>query len=191
MNKQLLNLFKNIKSPHHSGETLLLSTLSILKKSNSNPQKTLLSAIKRLRPGVKILTHIIAGRVIPLPAYRPENSSNYLAIKWLLKAARERTSKSFVVNDLVNEINDTLKNQGRAFKSKIDLIKEIREARVNLRKSYRKFKNKKYGITKTIWNSIPQSTVKLTLKSRRKLTHRNKVKLNVNVKKKLFKTLKK
>jgi len=148
MNKQLLNSFKNISSPYHSGETLLLSTLSILKKHYRHPQKIILSAIKCLRPGVKVLTHIVAGRVIPLPAYLREKSSNYLAIKWLLKAARERTTKSFIANDLVNEIRDTLKKQGRAFKSKRDLIKEIRDARVNLRKSYRRFKNKKYKFTK-------------------------------------------
>jgi len=153
MNKQLLTLFKNIRSPYHRGETLLLSALSILKKYNPDPQKTILTAIHSLRPGVKILTKIIAGRVIPLPAYQREDSANYWAIRWLLKAARERTSKSFRPTDLVDEINDTLKKRGLAYKSKMDVIKDIRDARVNLQKSFRKFKRFKPKVFKhRLWD---------------------------------------
>jgi len=65
MTKELLLKFKNIRSPQHSGEKLLLSTLSILKNTNTNPQKIILTAITNLRPGVKVLTQVRAGRIIP------------------------------------------------------------------------------------------------------------------------------
>jgi len=153
--KKVLIKFKNIRSPQHSGEKLLLSTLSILKKTNSNPQKLLATAIARLRPGVKILIRIRAGRVIPLPAYQREESANYWAIRWLLQAAQERTNKSFVATDLVGEIRDTLKKRGRAYKSKVDLIKEIREARVNLHKKFRRFK--RIQKKRKIWDSLERT----------------------------------
>jgi len=152
-NKRLFCQFKNLRSPQQKGEKILLSTLSTLKKLSGNPQGAILTAIKNLRPGVKVITQVKSGKVIPLPAYQREQSANYFAIRWLYKAAQDKTSKAFRVQDLVDEIFDTLHQKGRAFKSKLDLVKEIRESRVNLRKSYRKFKKfQRKRVTPKIWN---------------------------------------
>jgi len=63
-----------------------------------------------------------------------------MQLKWLYKAAQDRKSKGFTIQDLVHEIRDALAKKGLAFKSKMDFIKEIRASRVNIRKSFRKFK---------------------------------------------------
>jgi len=138
MRKRLYCQFKNIFSSQQKGEKILLSTFSILKKNKYNPQKTLVNAVKRLHTGLKIITKIRSGRPKYLPAYQFKSSANYYAIRWLYKAAKEKTSKSFDTQLLVNEIKDTLLSKGRAYKSKLDLIKEIRKSRVNLRKRFKR-----------------------------------------------------
>jgi len=143
-----LRQFKNLWSPQHRGEKILLSTLAILKKAKLNPLKLLLTSIKRLRPGVKLITQVKAGKVFYLPAYQTEHSANYYAIKWLYKGAIDRKPKAFSIHELVQEIYDTLKKDSRAFKSKLDLIKLIRESKVNLRKKWKKIKFKKIFIEK-------------------------------------------
>jgi len=142
--KQLLCKVKNIRSSQLKGETILLSTLSVLKEAKVSPQGLLSTAIKNLHPGLKIITKIRSGKAIPLPAYQTEDSANYYAIRWLYKAAQARKYKGFTIKDLVHEIRDALAFKGLAFKSKIELVKEIRAARVNLRKSFRKFKKFKF-----------------------------------------------
>jgi ribosomal protein S7 len=138
-----LGQFKNLFSPQHNGEKTLLSTLAILKKRKVNPLKLLLSSIKKLRPGVKILTQVKSGKVFYLPAYQSEHSADYSAIKWLYKGAKDRNPRAFSIYELVNEIADTLTKDSRAYKYKLDLIKGIRESKVNLKKTFKKLKYKK------------------------------------------------
>jgi ribosomal protein S7 len=160
--------FKNVWNPHNKGETLILSTIAIFKKYTKNPQKRILTAIKRLRSGVKILTTLVSGKVIPLPAYLAEDGANYRAMRWILSAARERSKhQHLTANSLVEEIKETLKKKGRAFKSKRDLIKEIRDARVNLRKSFRRHKwikkKKKNEVSSALfqkWSRLYQKNIK-------------------------------
>lgn len=147
MKNHLYCQFKNIYSPHHKGETILLSTLSTLKKEKFNPQRTLVTAIKNLHSGLKLITQIKSGKIIYLPTYQFQSSANYYAIRWLYNGAKERQNK-IQSNHLVNEVKDILVKKGRAFKSKLELIKDIRKSRVNIRKKFKrfnKFENRKPG----------------------------------------------
>jgi len=164
--KRLLCKFKNIRSPQHRGEKIFLSTLSILKEKKINPLNLLLTAIARLRPGVKIITRIKSGRIIYLPIYQSEQSADYYAIRWLYKATQDRNPKAFLIRELVDEIYDTLKEEGRAFKSKLDLIKLIRESRVNLRKRFRRFKYTKKPQPQKIDKNFIKSRLKYKVKSK-------------------------
>jgi len=118
------------------GEKMLLSILGALKGKALHPANKFFTTIRKLHTGVKVLSQIRSGKSSTVPAYQSERSANHSAINWLLKAVRDKTKKSIVANDIVAELKDVHNHQGLAFKSRLNLIKEIRAARVNLRRRF-------------------------------------------------------
>jgi len=153
LSKTISTKFCKIISSQHRGEKIYLTTLRYLKLINKSvgPQTLVKKTLEILRPGIKIISHVKAGKIIYLPAYQTKNSAQFYALKWLCNAARERAIRTFKSKYLALEIKDTLKNRGRAFKSKLDLIKLIRESRMNLRKKFYKAKTQLL-IVERFWN---------------------------------------
>ncbi len=141
--KQILLKFKRLGSSGNFGEKCLLFTLANLKKKRRiNPISSLSSALETLKPGLKLISQVKSGKVIYLPAYVRPESSYYLATRWIYNAANERNKKVSLPINLSLEICETLDNHGLCLKAKVDLIKSVREARPNIRKSF--VKNKKH-----------------------------------------------
>src|ERR1700722_10797802 len=118
------------------GEKMVFLILGALKGEKVRPANKFFTAIRNLHTGVKVLSQIRSGKSSTVPAYQSERSANHSAINWLLKAVRDKTKKSIVANDIVAELKDVSNHQGLAFKARLNLIKEIRAARVNLRRRF-------------------------------------------------------
>ena len=148
INKQKLLYikFKNIFSPKTLGENVFLSVIKGLKKNFIYPEKVILTAIKKLIPGIGLITQIRAGKPILYPAYLAENAGNHYAIKWLYNAVILNASRGFVITKLVTELMNTISEHGLAFQAKFDFIKSLKASRENLyvKKKKNQFVREKY-----------------------------------------------
>ncbi|XP_037958948.1 28S ribosomal protein S7, mitochondrial [Teleopsis dalmanni] len=87
----------------------------------TDPEKLLITAIENCRPILQ-LTAIKRGGVkyqVPIPV--SEKTSYFLAMKWLLEAAREKDRKIHLPRKLAWEVIDAAHGTGRVVKRKNDL----------------------------------------------------------------------
>lgn len=110
--------FENIKQ-------IQIQRLNLGKESNivSDPLELLVRAIENCRPILEV-TKIKRGGVsyqVPIPV--TEKKSYFLAMNWLLDAARDKERKVHLPEKLAWEILDAASGQGRVVKRKNDLHK--------------------------------------------------------------------
>lgn len=85
-----------------------------------------LKAIENVKPQVEVKSRRVGGVTyqVPVEVYPARKQS--LAIRWLVRAARDRSGKTFS-DKLANEIMDAVNNNGGAIKKKEE-VKRMAEA---------------------------------------------------------------
>ncbi|MEO0275480.1 MAG: 30S ribosomal protein S7 [candidate division WOR-3 bacterium] len=74
-------------------------------------------AIENVKPLLEVRPRRVGGATYQVPVEVPPRRQISLAIKWIIKAARERPEKT-MVERLAKELIDAAKNEGRAVKIK-------------------------------------------------------------------------
>lgn len=83
-------------------------------------QEMLLKAIANVRPSVEIRSRRVGGATYQIPTpIRPERAFA-LSLRFLIKAARDRSEKT-MVNRLTAEIKNACEETGAAFKKKVEM----------------------------------------------------------------------
>jgi len=107
-------------------QRLVYKTMELLKsQTKSDPLEYLQVAFENVRPDMEVRSRRVGGATyqVPMPV-RPERRET-LAIRWIIKAAKERPNKTYHTfsDKLAAEVIDAHENQGTAIKKKIDTHK--------------------------------------------------------------------
>ncbi|MFN3603996.1 MAG: 30S ribosomal protein S7 [Leptonema sp. (in: bacteria)] len=79
-------------------------------------------ALENVKPELEVKSRRVGGVSYQVPVEVPPHRQQSLAIRWLVKSARERKGKS-MIEKLANEIIDAKNNTGGAIKKKEDTRK--------------------------------------------------------------------
>ncbi|XP_067005734.1 small ribosomal subunit protein uS7m [Anabrus simplex] len=93
-------------------------------KIEMNPQKILHEAIENSRPLLELTPIKRGGTRYQVPVPVTDKKSYFLAMKWLLTAAREKERTVHLPEKLAWELLDAAANQGRVIKKKQDLHRQ-------------------------------------------------------------------
>ena len=91
-------------------------------KTKKDPLKIVEKAVENTRPLLETKSRRVGGATYQVPIEVADNRSNSLAIRWLLRYARERAGKS-IVEKFSAEIMDAADNRGGSIKKKEDTHK--------------------------------------------------------------------
>jgi len=94
----------------------------IKEKTKKDPLKIVEKAVENTRPLLETKSRRVGGATYQVPIEVADNRSNSLAIRWLLRYARERAGKS-IVEKFSAEIMDAADNRGGSIKKKEDTHK--------------------------------------------------------------------
>ncbi len=115
--KVINNIMKDGKKS--IAQRLFYNTLDIIKSKikDKEPQDILLQAIENVKPKVELKARRIGGATYQVPVEVTPKRQQSLAIKWLIKFAREKKGKPFA-HKLAEEIISAYKNEGNSIKKK-------------------------------------------------------------------------
>lgn len=117
INKILLNGKKSV------AQNILYEVLKNIKNSlNQDPLEVLNKAIVNATPIVEIKSRRIGGATYQVPIEVKKDRGNSLALKFIVKSARNRPGKS-MISKLENEITDAYNNIGNSVKKKEEIHK--------------------------------------------------------------------
>ncbi len=117
INKILLNGKKSL------AQNILYEVLKNIKTSlNQDPLEVLNKAIVNATPIVEIKSRRIGGATYQVPIEVKKDRGNSLALKFIVKSARNRPGKS-MISKLENEITDAYNNIGNSVKKKEEIHK--------------------------------------------------------------------
>lgn len=144
MSRKVTAKKKNKLNPDHKYNSTLLSKIinSVMKKgkksvaerivyqsmerikdkTKKDPLKIVEKALENTRPILETKSRRVGGATYQVPIEVADNRSNSLAIRWLLRYARERAGKS-IVEKFAAEIMDAADNRGGSIKKKEDTHK--------------------------------------------------------------------
>jgi len=91
-------------------------------KTKKDPLKIVEKAVENTRPLLETKSRRVGGATYQVPIEVADNRSNSLAIRWLLRYARDRAGKSSV-EKFAAEIMDAADNRGGSIKKKEDTHK--------------------------------------------------------------------
>jgi small subunit ribosomal protein S7 len=91
-------------------------------KTKKDPLKIVEKAVENTRPLLETKSRRVGGATYQVPIEVADNRSNSLAIRWLLRYARDRAGKS-IVEKFAAEIMDAADNRGGSIKKKEDTHK--------------------------------------------------------------------
>jgi len=94
----------------------------VKQKSKEDPLKMFEKAVEYVRPSLETKSRRVGGATYQVPVEVPLNRANSLAVRWILRYAKERSGKS-MIDKLAAEILDALGNRGGAIKKKEDTHK--------------------------------------------------------------------
>ncbi|XP_013118493.1 small ribosomal subunit protein uS7m [Stomoxys calcitrans] len=97
--------------------------------STADPYELLLQAIENSRPLLQLTAIKRGGVTYQVPVPVTEKRSYFLAMKWLLEAAREKERKVHFPEKFAWEILDAAHGQGRVIKRKNDLHRQAESNR--------------------------------------------------------------
>jgi len=104
-------------------EQIVYDALAVVgEKSGKPPVEALDQAIKTLTPVLEVRSRRVGGANYQVPVEVPQRRARYLAIRWLVQAARDRREKGFAQR-LAGELLDALNQQGGAYKKKDDIYR--------------------------------------------------------------------
>ncbi|MBE8182197.1 MAG: 30S ribosomal protein S7 [Candidatus Portiera sp.] len=101
---------------------------SVAKKRKDKPLVIFNKVITDLSPLVEVKSRRVGGATYSVPSEIRESRRIFLAMGWLINAARKRGSGD-MTKKLADEINDVLEERGAAIKKKIDVHKAAESSR--------------------------------------------------------------
>ena len=94
----------------------------VKKKAKEDPLKMFEKAVENTRPMLETKSRRVGGATYQVPIEVPLNRSTSLAVRWIVRYARDRSGRS-MVEKLSAEIVDAVNNRGGAIKKKEDTHK--------------------------------------------------------------------
>jgi small subunit ribosomal protein S7 len=91
----------------------------VKEKSNEDALQVFLKALDNVKPMVEVKSRRVGGSTYQVPVEIREKRREALAMRWIIKAARDRSGKS-MSEKLSAELLDAFNSQGTAFKKKED-----------------------------------------------------------------------
>ena len=101
-------------------ETIVYDAFDIVKeKTNSDPNEVFMKALENIKPALEVKSRRVGGSNYQVPIEVSPARSQALAIRWLVKYARERGGKGMAEN-LASELIDASNGTGGAVKKRED-----------------------------------------------------------------------
>ena len=95
---------------------------TIEKKTKEDPFKVFTKAMDNVKPELEVKARRVGGATYQVPVEVRMDRKISLAIRWILKYARERSEKT-MIDKLASEIIDAYNNKGGAIKKREDTLK--------------------------------------------------------------------
>lgn len=137
-NSVLVNMIINkilLKGKKSIAQHIFYETMKNLSKSiNEDPLEIFKKAVVNVTPKVEVKSRRIGGATYQVPIEIKNERGNSLALRFIIKAARNRPGKTMILK-LKNEIIDAYNNTGNAVKKKEEMhrMAEANKAFSNLR----------------------------------------------------------
>jgi len=106
-------------------EKIVYKTLELLKPEDNDPLVTFNKAITNVIPNKEVRPRRLGGASYLVPTDVREERKLYLALKWIVDAAKTRSNKEFKTfqEKLSTEIKEAAKNQGKAIEKRLQTEK--------------------------------------------------------------------
>ena len=125
-NSTLISIFVNTilkKGKKSLAQKIVYTAMERVKqKVKEDPLKMFEKAVENVRPVLETKSRRVGGATYQVPIEVSLNRSTSLAVRWLIRYARDRAGKS-MEEKLSAEIIDALNNRGGAVKKKEDIHK--------------------------------------------------------------------
>ena len=125
-NSTLISIFVNTilkKGKKNTAHKIVYTAMERVKqKAKEDPLKIFEKAVENVRPVLETKSRRVGGATYQVPIEVALNRSTSLAVRWLIKYARDRAGKS-MEEKLSAEIMDAVNNRGGAVKKKEDIHK--------------------------------------------------------------------
>ncbi|NIM59907.1 MAG: 30S ribosomal protein S7 [Candidatus Aminicenantes bacterium] len=125
-NSTLISIFVNTilkKGKKNLAQKIVYTAMERVKQnSKEDPLKMFEKAVENVRPVLETKSRRVGGATYQVPIEVPLNRSTSLAVRWLIRYARDRAGKS-MVEKLSAEIIDAVNHRGGAVKKKEDIHK--------------------------------------------------------------------
>ena len=125
-NSTMLSKFTNLimkQGKKSVAENIIYGAMDRIKdKSKEDPLRIFEKAVENVRPLLETKSRRVGGATYQVPIEVPIGRSTTLAVRWILRYARERGGKS-MVDKLSAEIMDAVSGRGGAVKKKEDTHK--------------------------------------------------------------------
>ena len=104
-------------------EKVVYGSMERIKQNlKDDPLKAYEKAVENVRPFLETKSRRVGGATYQVPIEVPTNRSTSLAVRWIIRYAKERPGKS-MVDKLAAEIADAAGNRGGSIKKKEDTHK--------------------------------------------------------------------
>jgi small subunit ribosomal protein S7 len=106
-------------------ESIVYNVLEKLKEHDADPMKILYKAISNVAPSLEVKPRRLGGASYLVPQEVRKERKLYLALNWMVDAARAKSNKEFhsFEDKLLTEILDASNNQGQAMNKKLQAEK--------------------------------------------------------------------
>jgi len=125
-NSTLISIFVNTilkKGKKNIAQNIVYTAMERVKqKAKEDPLKMLEKAVENVRPVLETKSRRVGGATYQVPIEVALNRSTSLAVRWLVRYARDRAGKS-MEEKLSAEIIDAVNHRGGAVKKKEDIHK--------------------------------------------------------------------
>ncbi|TET73158.1 MAG: 30S ribosomal protein S7 [Candidatus Aminicenantes bacterium] len=125
-NSTLISIFVNNilkKGKKNTAQKIVYTAMERVKqKAKEDPLKMFEKAVENVRPVLETKSRRVGGATYQVPIEVSLNRSTSLAVRWLIRYARDRAGKS-MEEKLSAEITDAVNNRGGAVKKKEDIHK--------------------------------------------------------------------
>ncbi len=125
-NSTLISIFVSTvlsKGKRSLAERVVYGAMEQIKqKAKEDPLKMFEKAVENVRPLLETKSRRVGGATYQVPVEVPLNRSTSLAVRWILRYARDRSGKS-MTDKLAAEVMDAVNNRGGAIKKREDTHK--------------------------------------------------------------------
>ena len=102
-------------------EKIVYGALEIVKqRTKKEPLEVFETALEKVRPLVEVKPRRVGGSTYQVPIEVEKSRGEKVALKWIVRAARDRSGKS-MIEKLAAEIIDASNETGGAYKKKLDI----------------------------------------------------------------------